>query len=133
MHVETIRIIGQFLQEAVERWNPVLLPRMRESVAGDLFVGDKQTAAIGIEPYLLREHVGTLREIRMDPRCDRADRDQVGGARGTPVRLAHVGPLVGLTHSVYSVATMRAAKNIFAGVAGIRSVARRPTTCKPIA
>jgi hypothetical protein len=65
---------------------------MRKSVAGDLLVRDEHAAAIGIEPHLLREHLGAFRQIGMDARRDRADRGQIGDVRGTPMRLAHVGP-----------------------------------------
>src|SRR3954467_12767777 len=100
------------LEEAVEQRNPVLHPGMRETVADDPGVRDKHAAAIGIKPHLFREHLGTFRQIRMDPRCDRADRRQIGGVRGTPMQLAHVDPSFRLHHpSLFRCDDARSEKN----------------------
>ncbi|MGY4596415.1 hypothetical protein ACVWXL_004161 [Bradyrhizobium sp. GM22.5] len=120
------------LEEAVERRNPVLHPGMRQTVADDPVVRDDHAAAIGIEPHLFRKHLGAFRQIGMDLRCDLADRWQIGGAGGTPMRLAHVDPSSISIIPVYSDATRLAAKNIFAAISGIRRLARRPTHASPL-
>ncbi|MGY4503734.1 hypothetical protein ACVWYH_007691 [Bradyrhizobium sp. GM24.11] len=86
---------------------------MREAVAGDLVTCDEHATAVRIEPHLFRKHFGALGEIGMNSRRDRADRVEVGCARVAPMRLAHLNCSVS-TNAIYSVALLRAAKNISA-------------------